>query len=179
MRLDPKFFNRFIAICAAITFVAIIFYTVRHSQSQIRDFESNLERVQADTLSFRSYTETDSLHTSTLHGSPVVIQFWSTWSGKSHAVNIFLYEFKSENPDLQVIAGVVRDDETLVQEYIRTQTFPFLYVDGTSFYQKIFVPGVPSQIFLNSAGEYVDFHIGDNVDTLREKLTKLVLNEYE
>ncbi|MCC5942757.1 MAG: TlpA family protein disulfide reductase [Balneolaceae bacterium] len=177
MRLDPKFFNRFIAICAAITFLAIVFYTIRHSSTQVRDFRNNMEKVQADTLIFYSYTEADSLKLSDLQGAPVVIQFWSTWSGKSQAVNSFLDDFISEYPDLNVIAAVVRDDESLVLEYIENQTYPFLYADGTSFYQTVYVPGLPSQIFINSAGEYVDFHIGDDTTALREKLTQLLQDE--
>lgn len=177
MRLDPKYFNLFIAICAGLTLVAIIFYTIRYSQTQIRDFRQNMESVRANELSFRSYTETDSLHISDLKGSPAVIQFWSTWSGKSHAVNIFLNDFKREHPDLQIVAAVVRDDESLVLEYIKNHSYPFNFVDGTAFYQTVYVPGTPSQIFINSSGEYVDFNIGDDTEKLELKLTELLQNE--
>lgn len=177
MRLDPKFFNKFIAICAIITFVAIIFFTIRHSQSQVRDFKSNIESVQPDTLSFYSYSIPDSLYLSELKGAPAVIQFWSTWSGRSHTVNLILEEFKTEYPEMSVLAAVVRDDEALVREYIANNSFPFLFVDGTDFFHNVSAPGVPSQIFINSEGKLTDYHIGDNEKAVREKLNQLLQNE--
>lgn len=177
MRLDPKFFNKFIAICAIITFIAIIFFTIRHSQSQVRDFKSNIENVQPDTLSFYSYSMPDSLYLSELKGGPAVIQFWSTWSGRSHGVNLILEEFKAHFPEMTVLAAVVRDDETLVREYIANHSFPFHFVDGTDLFHNVYAPGVPSQIFINSEGQLADFHIGDNEKAVRDKLNQLLQNE--
>lgn len=177
MRLDPKFFNLFIAICAAITLVAIIFFTVRYSQKQVHDFRENMEAVQLDTLSFKSYTDPDSLRLSDLSGNPVVIQFWSTWSGKSQATNRFLNNYHQNNPNLQIIAAVVRDDESLIKEYILNHTFPFRFVEGTALYQTVFVPGIPSQILIKPNGELFDTHIGDDTSGLEHKLNLLLRNE--
>src|SRR5690554_7478083 len=111
MRIDPKYFNLFIAVCAVITLVVIVFGTINYSNNQVADFRENLEMVQLDTLSFKSYSSSDSLHLSHHSGNPVVIQFWSTWSDKSQDVNLRIEEIRKENPELEVIAAAVRDGD--------------------------------------------------------------------
>lgn len=174
MRLDPKYFNLFIGICALLALMAIIYSTLRYSQKQVADFEDNIAAVQLDTLAFRSFTAIDSLHLKDKTMKPVVIQFWSTWSGKSLAVNEFLDEFTIANPELFVIAAAVRDGEEQILEYINSHPYNFAYVEGTPFFQTIYVPGIPSQILINREGKVFATQVGDDTDALREKLTRLL-----
>lgn len=174
MRISPKHFNKFIAICAAITVVVIIFTTVRYSQNQASEYRENLSDIDFFERSFRSFSNQDSLYVKDLANGPVVIQFWSTWSEKSIEVNRFINEFRINQPKLNVIAAAVRDDSTLIRSYINQHTYEFLYVDGTGFYQELLVPGIPTQIFLNDEGHYAGTNIGDNIHSIKEQLEKIV-----
>jgi thiol-disulfide isomerase/thioredoxin len=177
MRLDPKYFNTFIAVCALLALVAIIYSTVRYSQKQVTDFEGNIAALRLDTLAFKSFSAVDSLFLKDTIDEPVVIQFWSTWSGKSLDVNEFLDEFSVANPDLFVIAAAVRDGEEQVLEYINSQPYEFSYVEGTPLFQKVYVPGIPAQILIDRNGFLFDTQVGDDTEALREKLNRLLEDE--
>lgn len=176
MRLDPKYFNLFIAFCALITIVVIVYGTINYSKNQAEDFRDNIAEVQLDTLSFKSYTG-DSLSLSHLKGDPVVIQFWSTWSGKSLDVNSQLEEYRKNNPGLKIVAAAVRDGEEQVRDYIQSKDFDFIYVEGTDFFQHLLVPGVPSQIFIDENGMLFTVQVGEDSAALSDKLNRLLRNE--
>ncbi len=159
MRIDPKYFNRFIGICALITAIVIIYSTIRYSQSQVTDFESNVSEIIPDTLSFRSFSAQDSLHLSEIENRPVILHFWSTWSGKSMDVGEFLHDYSDAHESLVVIAAAVRDGDEKVKEYIAQHPRPFLFVEGTAVYQSLLAPGMPTQIFINREKEIFDIHV--------------------
>jgi len=177
MRIDPKYFNLFIIICAVIAVIVITLSTFHYSQKQVMEFKKNISAVELDTLIFRSYMETDSLAISQLVNNPVVVQFWSTWSGKSHHVNLFLSGYRQKHPDLIVIAAAVRDGEMQIMEYINEQNFDFIFVEGTDFYQQIYIPGIPAQILIDKCGQLFDTHIGDETEILRNKLHQLIQHD--
>lgn len=174
MRIDPKHFNKFIAFCAAVTVIAIIFSTIHYSQKQTSDFQSRVGEVDFESISFYSYSEQDSLRVRELEGRPVIIHFWSTWSGKSQSVNEFLIEFSSQHDELYVIAASVRDAEVQIMEYINTNQFSFHFVKGTDFYHSVFVPGMPTQILLNRDGTLHSTHVGDDSEELQKLLNMLL-----
>jgi thiol-disulfide isomerase/thioredoxin len=174
MKLDPKYFNLFIGICALLTVMVIVYGTINYTQKQATEFRDTIAAVQTDTLSFAGYADTDSLNLRDLQGDPVVIQFWSTWSGRSFAVNDFLDSYQNEQPSLRVIAAVVRDGEEQVLDYINEHNYRFHYVNGTPFFQELLVPGVPSQILIDRNGNLFDTQVGDDLEALREKLDRLM-----
>ncbi len=174
MRLDPKYFNLFIAICAVLTLFVIVYGTISYSNTQATEFRKSIAEVQLDTLAFASYpAELDSVYVSDVKGSPAVIQFWSTWSGKSLHVNSFLESYQAEHPDLVIVAATVRDGEQQIIKHIQSSGAKFLFVEGTSFFQKLLVPGVPSQIIIDREGKLFDTQIGDDTVALGEKLDRL------
>lgn len=177
MRLDPKYFNLFIAICAVLTVVVIIFTTLWYSQKQAAEFRENIAAVQLDTLSFKSYSAADSLRLKEMFENPVIIHFWSTWSDKSKEVNEFLHDYSNEYSNLVIVAAAVRDGEEQIKDYIKNSPFQFHFVEGTEFYQTVFVPGMPSQILISPGGKLFATHIGDDTSELREKLNSLILHE--
>ena len=177
MKLDPKYFNGFIAVCAILALLAIVYSTIRYSQKQVTDFRNNIAEVELDTLAFRSYTNPDSLYLKNLYEYPLVLQFWSTWSGKSQQVNEFLHEFSSEQPGFIVVAAAVRDGEEQVLEYMNQVNYDFYFVEGTEFYQTIYIPGIPAQILIKKNGELFATHIGDDTEELKEKIIKLMSDE--
>lgn len=174
MRLDPKYFNLFIGICALLTLLAIVWGTISYTQKQEREFRTNISEVQIDTLSFHSYSSADSLKVGNETGKPIIIQFWSTWSGKSMSINSFLDNYQSDNPELMVVAATVKDAEELIQEYIAEQNYNFYYVEGTPFFQKLLIPGVPSSILINRQGELFDTQVGDDTESLKLLLDNLI-----
>ena len=177
MRIAQKYFNLFIIICAAIAVIIIALTTIRYSQKQVLEFKNNLSEIDLNTIAFRTYLQADSLRISELAGSPVVIQFWATWSGKSDQVNHFLNEYQKAHPDLTVVAAAVRDGEEQIMEYLQENNFHFDFVEGTVFYQQIYVPGIPAQILIGRDGELFDTHIGDEIQVLKNKLNHLIIHE--
>lgn len=177
MRLDPKFFNLFIGACAVITIIVIVWGTVNYSQNQVREFRENLNEVHIDTLSFKSYSEPDSLFIRQEFGRPIVIHFWSTWSGKSTHINSFLNNYIAGEPELLIIAASVKDAEELIREYMEEQNYGFHYVEGTAFFQKLLVPGVPSMILINREGLLFDAQVGDDIEALETALDSLIHGE--
>lgn len=177
MRIDPKHFNLFIIICAVITVIVITFSTIRYSQKQVLEFQRNISEIHFDTLVFHSYQQPDSLKFSDLPSKPVMIQFWSTWSEKSKRVNTFLNDYLLESPGLIVVAASVRDGEEQIADYINDVQYDFLFVDGTAFFQQLYVPGIPSQILIDETGQLFDTHIGDGLQDLEIKLKALIDNE--
>lgn len=174
MRIDPKYFNLFIAFCAFVTIIVIIYGTINYSRNQASDFRDRMNSVRLDTLSFKSYSEADSLYINEYEGSPVVIQFWSTWSGKSLEVNNHLEAARKENFRLVVIAAAVRDGEEKIMEYIHSNDHNFQFVEGTELFQDLLVPGIPSQIFINENGELSSVQVGDDQREFSRKLDILL-----
>lgn len=175
MRIDPKYFNRFIGICAAITVVVIIYSTIRYFQRQVTDFENNAIAIQPDTLSFRSFSNQDSLYLNQLPDQPAIIHFWSTWSDKSMEVGDFLQSYNDEN-ELIVIAAAVRDGDKQVLDYIENQPDTFLFVEGTDLFQSLMAPGLPSQIFIDRRKQVFDTHVGNDTTEIRKKLEQLLIS---
>lgn len=176
MRIDPKYFNRFIAICAAITVVVIIYSTIRYFHRQVSDFENNVAAMQPDSLSFRSFSDQDSLSLTELPNQPIVIHFWSTWSDKSIEVGDFLSSYNQDN-NLIVIAAAVRDGDEQVQNYIANQHDTFHFVEGTHLFQNLMAPGLPTQIFIDRRMQIFDTHVGNDTTEIRTKLDQLVNRE--
>lgn len=174
MRLDPKYFNRFIAICAALTVIAIVWGTISYSQSQKEEFRENLDEVNFADVVFKSYSEADSVSVHDKKGGPVIIQFWSTWSGKSMHVNSFLHDFQQSSPELFVYAASVKDAEELIRDYIDEQIYDFHYVEGTEFFQDLLVPGVPASILIDKDGNLFDSQVGDDIESLKSTLQKMI-----
>lgn len=174
MRLDPKHFNLFLVACGVLTLIVIVFGTIRYVSNQQETFKENLAETDLSEHYFMEYASDDSLSISQFSGEPVVIHFWSTWSGKSMEINEVLREFKSESEELIVVAAAARDGEELVTEYINEHSFPFYFVNGTDIYLDLLVPGLPSQIMIDRNGDVVDTQVGADSEQLLQKLELLV-----
>lgn len=174
MRLDPKYFNLFLVVCGALTLIVIVFGTIRYVSNQQETFQENLDATDLSEHYFMEYSSDDSLSISQFSGEPVVIHFWSTWSGKSMEINENLQEFKSDNEELVVIAAAARDGEELIIEYMDEHSLAFHFVNGTDIYLDLLVPGLPSQILINRSGKIIDTQVGADSEQLLQKLEELV-----
>lgn len=174
MRLDPKYFTLFLSVCAAVTVVAIFFGTIRYNSNQEELFRTNAGQTDLSGLWLTHVSHADSLQLSDYHGSPVVLGFWATWSGKSERVLIHLNELKSRYPELVVVAGAVRDSNDLVETYINEHTYPFTWVESTGVYSDLQVPGVPSLILLDRSGDLFDIQVGGDTEEMENRITELI-----
>ena len=173
MRLDPKYFNLFLGVCAAVTLVVIIVSTIYYASKQQQTFRQELSEADLSEWSLYNYASGDSLTVDQFYGSPVVIHFWATWSDMSMELNETLSRLKSEQPDIVILAAASRDGDELVKEYMRDQSHDFVYVKGTDLYQGLKVPGVPSQIFVGRDGEIRDHLVGNDPEQMEQKLRQL------
>jgi thiol-disulfide isomerase/thioredoxin len=174
MRLDPKYFNIFIIVCAAVT-IAVIFYgTMSYHSKQEDILRENINNTEFTDLTFIPVSGSDTLRISGYLGEPVLIDFWATWSGKSQGMHQTIHQIQQNYPELNVIAASVRDDEQMVIEYTEMQDYDFIFVSGTEFYHQLQVPGVPTQIMIDREGNFFDFQVGDNKGELERKVERLM-----
>ncbi|MEX1063131.1 MAG: TlpA disulfide reductase family protein [Balneolaceae bacterium] len=177
MKLDPKYFNLFITVCAVFTVVVILYGTIRYHRNQEKTFRENIEAADLNETVLSLAAETGSVRLSAFKGNVVIVNFWATWSEKSKDVHHFLHELEQRDQELVVIAAAVRDDDDMVREYIRNERNNFIYVDGTSFYHDLQVPGVPSQILIDRTGRFADLQIGEDQGSLTKKIEALLNHE--
>lgn len=174
MRLDPKYFNLFIGICAVITLLVILFSTFRYVENQEEMFEVSLHQTEIENRKLAYINQSDSLRIGDFQGDPVVIHFWATWSGKAKNMHSALSAIAAKHPDLKVVAASVKDGKELIKEYISETEYPFIYVDGTDLFHDLQVPGVPSQIILKRDGTVSDMQVGEGADVLSDKIDKVL-----
>lgn len=174
MRLDPKHFNVFLGICAVITAVVIFFGTVLYVSNQQKTFKQEIDKTDLNEWKMIQYANGDTLSMNQFEGEPVVILFWSTWSEMSMSVNESLHNLKQEENHFVVIAAATRDGDELVKEYIDSVPYDFIFVNGTSLYHDLMVPGLPSQLFLNRKGEIVDHLVGNDSEKRKQKIQSLL-----
>lgn len=153
--------------------VVIVYSTIRYTSTQQQDFRDNTFAKDFPSLTLPGFADDADLDLSELTGTPYVIQFWSTWSGMSVEINQHLEMLYRQNPQVKVIAAVVRDGEQQIRNYRAEHPHPFHFVDGTDLFQGLKATGVPTQIFINKNGEPVDVQIGRDPDKVSELFRKL------
>lgn len=174
MRIDPKYFNRFMIIVALLSLLIIAYSTFRYFQVQVDEFEQNISGLHADSLRFASYVNPDTLKLGELENGKMVIHFWATWSDKSDEVNRLLHDYHEGHDSLTVILAAVRDSQQEVESYISIHDYPFFYVDGTGLFQEIKAPGIPTQLFFDENGVLQGYHVGDNLQEIQQQLNQLI-----
>lgn len=177
MRIDPKFFNRFMIFCALITMVVIVYSTIRYTSTQQREFKENAIAKEFNSLTLPGFAGDEDLDLSSLNGNPYVIHFWSTWSGMSIDMNHHLDMLYRQSPHVTIVGAVVRDGDEQIRSYRTENPHPFHFVDGTDLFHELKATGVPTQIFINSNGEAVDVQIGRDEEKVSELFRNLVEND--
>jgi thiol-disulfide isomerase/thioredoxin len=177
MKLDNKYFPLFIACCALITLFVIFYGSVTYQQSQEDTLRSNIDAFDFSDQRLGYITEPDSLRFDDLHGSPVLIHFWASWSDRSRRIQEVLADVSDYHPGLVILAASVRDDEEQVRAAIQASGYEFIWVDGYDLYSNLQVPGVPSQILLNRDGTFFDLQVGDDKDSLRKLIESWLEDE--
>lgn len=174
MRLDTKYFNRFLLICAVITAVVIVLTTLQYDSNRQETFREEISGADLAEWTLYHYASGDSLSLDRYEGAPAVIHFWSTWSDLSMELNDLFGQIKTENPELVIVAAAARDADELVDEYRIEHSYTFEYVNGTPLYQDLMVPGIPAQLFVNADGEIVGQNVGKDVEAIRREVQNLL-----
>jgi len=174
MRLDPKYFNLFLVVCAIITAIAIFLFTILYVSNQQETFRQKIENTELDEWKMYNFASGDSISTDQFKGSPVIIHFWSTWSDMSMEINEELHQLEQDTDDIVVIAAAARDGDEMVKEYMNSVPYNFVFVNGTKLYQSLMVPGLPSQLYVNRDGKIVDHLVGDDPEKREQKIQSLL-----
>lgn len=162
MRIDPKYFPRFMITVAVISFATIAWSTISYQNRRLASFEETLpERLQE--LSIESLSEI-SIEMSSIPPNgqdestllyPTTLVFWAPWSEES----VQTLRTEIENPSTRrVISLPVKDSDENIRailtevhkslkefEVKRVKTY-----DGTPYYQSWELPGVPTVIVLEN-----------------------------
>lgn len=183
MKIDPKYFNLFVGIVAAFCLIAIIFFTLRYSNNQKVAFIDGLGSGQnLYNTWFVKVADMDSLRPSDFPDRYVIIDFWATWSKPSVKSHTELWDIvKPAGEEVIVIAAGVRDHPDVIQMYADELGYTFEYVLGTTIFQELLIPGVPTQILFGPGGRLLDVRIGykrpSNYHTLRTYLESTVFEQ--
>lgn len=162
MRIDPKYFNIFMATIAIAVAAAIVIYTVTSSSSERRNFIRFV--TESDSLRYESWPEAgtgDSLRVSDYGGQFVVVDFWSTrniYGEERHAELAALAE--RYGGSLRVMAAAVRDDSQAVLDYRSEHEYPFIYVNGNRIFNRYRVPGIPTTLLFDRSGDLHTVFVG-------------------
>jgi hypothetical protein len=161
LRIDPKYFPRFMITVAVISFAAIAWSTISYQNRRLASFEESLpEKLQE--LSIESMSEVSMEMSMPINELdelidpfPATLVFWAPWSDES----IQTLRNEIANPSTRrLISLPVKDSDENIRVILNelsqsleeggmkhVKTF-----DGTPYYQSWELPGVPTVIYLDN-----------------------------
>jgi thiol-disulfide isomerase/thioredoxin len=178
MRLDPKYFNTFLAVVAVIAALVIIFFTINTQQNKRAAFKDRIMKQDSlQTVRWTQVTTSDSLRISDFDSSFVLLQFWSNWSDTSIEEQQTIAAMKQQlGEQLAVISAIVglRKEEAIT--YVQEHDFPFNYVAGSRQFSSFQVPGLPAYVLFKPGGEIGFVSLGtlqqQKVDSLKKVIRR-------
>lgn len=155
MRLDPKYFNTFLAIIAGIAVLAIIFFTINTQQDKRAAFKERMKQQDSlQTVTWPRVTHSDSLQITDFDTQFVLLQFWSNWSDASAEEHKKIAALKQQmGGRLAIISAIVGLQKEEAVTYVRKHDFPFYYVAGSRQFSSFQVPGLPTYLLFEPNGE--------------------------
>jgi len=179
MHIDPKYFNRFLAIVAAMAAILIIFFTFKNQMSDKSDFKKRMfAQDSLQTVYWHDAQDDDSLRISDFKGQFVVLDFWSDWSDKSVDYHKKLASLKRDYPDnMQIVAAAVGMHRDQVITYMQKHAFPFHFVAGSRQFSSFGVPGLPAQLIYKPDGKLQSIFLGFPDDSQYDSLRTVIVNE--
>lgn len=176
MRIDQKYFNLFVGVVAVFAVMAIIFFNLRYAANQRSGFVENIgDGVELYNTWLVNVAGTDSVRASDFADKYVVIDFWATWSTPAVESHQELWDIiGTRSGEVVVLAATIKDGSEQALDYARQNAYNFIYLNGTDVFQKLLVPGVPSQVVYKPSGELLYVRIGytraSDYNALRETL---------
>lgn len=180
MRIDPKYFNLFMAVVAVVALVVILFGTFRYIENQQNIFRETVVARQDSlaTVGFPRLFEDDTLRIDSISSRFVLLDFWATWSDRSSRYHRDLQPVLAARGDtLTVIAAMVKDSGEKARQYREEHGYPFEYVDGTELYNELNVPGLPAQILFDPQKKVLATFVGYRDTAQIDSLQALIEHE--
>ncbi len=89
-----------------------------------------------------------------LKGTPVVLNFWSTWCGPCKYEHPLLQQAQTAHPNVRFLGVIYADDPTLARRYLQRagSSYPNLVDDGNRVSIEYAVQGVPETFFIDRQG---------------------------
>lgn len=176
MRIDPKYFNTFLIIAAVVAAIIIVWGTFSYRSNQRELFSQRIG--QTDSLAYIAFPRffgEDSLRILEFEGSYVLLDLWAGWSDPSIVSHKHLEQLRRDVSDtLRVIAASVRENPESVREYRRRTGYPFTFVDGTGFFNRMDVPGIPTQLLFDPEGRVLGTFLGYTDSTRYDSLRSMI-----
>lgn len=162
MKLDPKYFNTFLAVCFVIAAVLIVFFTLSNRSSEREAFQKRMfEQDSLRSVSWNKVQTDDSLRISDFKGKFVVVDFWGNWSEASLKSHRQLAKVKQQYSDsISVIAAAVGLQKNEAINYIQEHQFPFYFVAGSKQFSDFQIPGLPAQLVYSPKGQLKSIFLG-------------------
>lgn len=178
MRIDPKYFNLFLGICAVLAAGLIAFFTLSNRSMEKENFRERMfGQDSLQKVNWAAVQTADTIRITDFRGQFVVLDFWANWSDGSAESHKKLVSIKNEFSDtLQVIAAAVGLQKDEVESYIQKHKFPFHFVAGSQHFSGFRVPGLPAQLIYNPEGQLETVSLGYPDDSQYDSLRALITN---
>ncbi|MFN2372567.1 MAG: TlpA family protein disulfide reductase [Cyclonatronaceae bacterium] len=176
MRIDPKYFNKFLLIVAFLCVIAIIYFNFYYQQRQLVRIDERIGdgSVLVETQ-FRELGGEGEVNLSGLDGEKKMIIFWAPWSDRAVELATLLQEELQDLP-VSVISAVVRDTPESVRNLGLLTRNNVWQADGTQVYNDLRIPGIPAIFVFDSDNRMIHYKIGYRESRDYEELIS-VLNQ--
>lgn len=174
MRIDPKFFNRFMLVIAFICVIAIIYFNFYYQQRQLVLIDERIAdgTVLAET-DFQGLGWDGEMNLKDLSAEKKMIIFWAPWSER--AVELAgLLDDELQNTPVAVISAVVRDTPEAVQNLGLLTGNNVRHVEGTQVYNDLRIPGIPAIFVFDSENRMIHYKIGYRESRDYDELTAVL-----
>lgn len=166
-------------VVAVIAAILIVIATLNYTSGRESAFQQQM--MEADSLGYVKFPyvgTNDSLQLNQFQEKYLLLDFWAPWSEPS----LNSQKELSALPDhilnsLVIVAASVRTDSSEVMKYRKKYSYPFEFVDGTAFYQRMNLPGIPSQVLFNPGGDIVATFVGYTGPNHYDSLQTVMYNE--
>lgn len=177
MRLDPKYFNTFLAITAVAAASFIAYFTISSQQNKRSDFKARI--AQQDSLQsvvWPMVQTPESISIADFSGRFVLLHFWSNWSDTSINAHRQLTKLKKEyGEQLTVIAAAVGLQKEEALTYAKKHEFPFYHVAGSRQFSAFHIPGVPTYLLYAPEGT-LEFVFTGSLDEVQFDSLRAILD---
>ena len=183
VRLKPELFLRFILLTGFISIVWIGWVTIRHQQGKEADFARSMSQIFLTTVKDQRFLQfqdaVDSTSIYPFESDLIFYLFWSPWSEKSSQFLVELDQRMISNPGLKakIVALSVKESQVNTLQKIETLESTLesdvLWIDGTSLYGGLAVPGIPTLLIHDQKDSTITSYVGvSNLDLDQWLLTQ-------